>query len=212
MRLTKWTHSCVRLEDGERALVIDPGSFSEVDAALEGVDNVLITHQHDDHVDVPAVERAASRDSALRIWAPASVANMLGALGDRVTTVGPGESFTAGGFDVSTHGGQHALIHTSIPVVSNVGYLVGGLYHPGDSLEKPVADVEILLTPVHAPWSSIGQVIDFVTGVRPRRALNLHDGLLNDRGHALVGRLLGSAGERFGVEYTPLAPGEGVDL
>lgn len=212
MRLTKWTHSCVRLEDGDRALVIDPGAFSEVDAALEGVQHVLITHQHEDHVDVPAVERAASRDSALRVWAPGSVAGLLSALGDRVTVVGPGDSFSAGGFEVSAHGGQHALIHTSIPVVSNVGYLVGGLYHPGDSLEVPVADVEILLTPVHAPWSSIGQVLDFVTGVRPRRALNLHDGLLNDRGHALVGRMLRSAGERFGVEYTPLAPGQDVDL
>ena len=28
MRLTKYTHACVRLDDGDRHLVIDPGSFS----------------------------------------------------------------------------------------------------------------------------------------------------------------------------------------
>ena len=47
MLLTKFTHSCVRLEDGDRALVIDPGVFSEVEAALSGVNRVLITHEHD---------------------------------------------------------------------------------------------------------------------------------------------------------------------
>lgn len=212
MRLTKWTHACIRLQDGDRALVIDPGVFSEVDAALEGVQHVLVTHEHEDHVDVAALERAASRDSALQVWAPGSVASMLGALGDRVTTVVPGESFTSGGFAVSTYGGQHALIHSSIPVVTNVGYLIGTLYHPGDSLEVPVAEIETLLAPVHAPWSSTGQVADFVTGVRPRRVINLHDGLLNDRGHALVGRLIGLVSGRFGVEYTPLPPGASADV
>ena len=31
MQLTKFTHSCVRLDDGDRRLVIDPGVFSEVE-------------------------------------------------------------------------------------------------------------------------------------------------------------------------------------
>lgn len=212
MRLTKFTHSCVRLEDGDRSLVIDPGTFSEVDAALDGVSTVLITHEHPDHVDVEALSRAARRDSALRVWAPESVARLLGELGDRVTVVAPGEQLEAGGFEIATHGGQHALIHVSVPVVANVGYLIGSLYHPGDSLEVPVADVETLLAPVHAPWSNIGQVIDFVTAVRPRRALNLHDGLLNDRGHAMVQKLLDPVGERYGVDYTPLSPGTVTDV
>jgi L-ascorbate metabolism protein UlaG (beta-lactamase superfamily) len=211
MRLTKWTHACVRLEDGDRAVVIDPGTFSEVDAALDGVHDVLVTHEHADHVDVAALERAATRDPALRVWAPSSVAALLAQLGDRVTAVGPGETFTAAGFEVSTHGGQHALIHTSVPTITNVGYLIGTLYHPGDSLEVPAARVETLLTPVHAPWTDMGQVMDFVVGVRPRRAVNLHDGLLNDRGHGMVGRFLGPLGERFGVDYTPLQPGQVTD-
>jgi len=42
-RLTKFTHSCVRLDDGDRSLVIDPGVFSETDVAYDGADAVLIT-------------------------------------------------------------------------------------------------------------------------------------------------------------------------
>ena len=49
MQLTKFTHACVRLDDGNRSLVIDPGVFSEVEAALDGVSTVLITHEHVDH-------------------------------------------------------------------------------------------------------------------------------------------------------------------
>ena len=28
MQLTKFTHACVRLDDGDRSLTIDPGAFS----------------------------------------------------------------------------------------------------------------------------------------------------------------------------------------
>ena len=43
MRLTKYSHACVRIERDAAVLVIDPGSFSER-AALDGVDAILITH------------------------------------------------------------------------------------------------------------------------------------------------------------------------
>lgn len=213
MQLTKYTHACVRLDDGDRSLVIDPGSFSEVEEALDGVHDVLITHEHADHVDADALGRVVARDSSLRIWAPAAAAARLEDLGDHVSIVGPGESFTAAGFDVTTHGGQHALIHTSIPVVANVGFNVDGrLFHPGDSLAVPAIDVETLLVPVHAPWSDVGRVIDFLVGVRPRQAYNVHDGLLNERGRGQVTGHLQRLGARHRVDYRPLDPREQVTL
>src|SRR5438874_775314 len=122
MKITKFTHCYVRLEDGSRALAIDPGVFSDVEAALDGVDAVLITHEHADHLDPVRVRAVAQANPSLRIWAPASVAGTLAELGDRVMTVGPGETFAAGGFTVATFGGQHAVIHPSIPVVANLAY------------------------------------------------------------------------------------------
>jgi len=213
VQLTKYTHACVRLDDGDRSLVIDPGSFSEVSEALDGVHDVLITHEHPDHVDAEALTRAVGYDSSLRIWAPAAVAAQLGDLGDHVSTVGPSESFRAAGFAVTTHGGQHALIHTAIPIVANVGFHVeGALYHPGDSLEIPAVDVGTLLVPVHAPWSSVSQVIDFLVAARPRQAYNVHDALLNERGRGLVTGHLQRLGARYGVDYRPLDPREQVTL
>ena len=62
MLLTKFTHSCVRLEKDGTSLVIDPGSFSEVEEALEGTNLVLITHVHPDHYDAKRLA-APSRET-----------------------------------------------------------------------------------------------------------------------------------------------------
>ena len=71
MQLTKFTHSCVRLDDGARSVLIDPGVFSEVADAVDGVSAILITHEHPDHVDVGKVRAAVQADSRLRVFAPA---------------------------------------------------------------------------------------------------------------------------------------------
>ena len=100
MKLTKFTHACVRLESAGRAVVIDPGEWSE-EHALDGVSAVLVTHEHADHLDVTWLTRLAADNPDLRVWAPAPVAeNQLAGLGEAVTAVAPGDSFTAGGFPV----------------------------------------------------------------------------------------------------------------
>jgi L-ascorbate metabolism protein UlaG (beta-lactamase superfamily) len=213
MQLTKYTHACVRLDDGDRALVIDPGIFSELEQALDGVEAVLITHEHADHIDADRLRAAAQANSRLRIWAPPSVAATLSDLGEQAVSVGAGESFAAGGFTVRTFGGQHALIHASIPVVANLGYLVeGGVYHPGDSFTVPPVPVSTLLAPLHAPWSKAAEVIDFVVAVRAPRVHQIHDGLLNEAGRGIVEAHVSRIGAEYGSGYSYLASGTTVSI
>ncbi len=216
MLLTKFTHSCVRITDEDRAVVIDPGSFSEVEAALEGVDAVLITHEHPDHVDADRLAAVAAGNRDLWIWAPKAVTDQLSGipgLADRLTAVGPGEEFTAGGFPIRTFGGQHALIHSSIPVVANVAYLVEGtVYHPGDSYIVPTASVELALVPINAPWAKLAETIDYTVAVRAPRAVGIHDALLADAGRTLYGSQVGRVGQAYGTEYRPLVAGESIEL
>jgi len=216
MLLTKFSHSCVRITDDERAVVIDPGVFSEVDTALEDVSAVLITHEHPDHVDAGRLAAAAAANDDLRIWAPRSVVDQLAGkpeLADRLTAVGPGEEFTAGGFPIRTFGGQHALIHSSVPVVSNVCYLVEGtVYHPGDSYVVPPLAVELALIPINAPWAKIAETMDFAIAVRAARAIGIHDALLSDAGRSLYGSQVQRVGLEYETEYQPLLPGESREL
>jgi L-ascorbate metabolism protein UlaG (beta-lactamase superfamily) len=161
MKLTKQTHSCVRLDKDGQRLVIDPGGFTEADAAL-GATAILITHEHPDHFSEEHVRAALDADPATTVWTLRSVAEQLtGAYPGRIRTVGHGDAFTAAGFDVQVHGEWHAVIHPDIPRITNIGFLVdGALFHPGDALTVPDRPVDTLMLPVHAPWNKISEVID----------------------------------------------------
>ena len=216
MLLTKYSHSCVRIDDGNRRLAIDPGTFSEVETALDELDAVLITHQHPDHVDSDRLAVAARANPDLRIWAPKAVTDQLAQLpelANRLSPVGPGEEFSAGGLEVRTFGGQHALIHSSVPVVANICYLIDGMiYHPGDSYVIPTVLPELALVPINAPWAKLAETVDFTVAVRAPRAFGIHDALLNEVGRGLYGSHLQRVGAEYGVQYGYLQPGESVQL
>ena len=218
MKLTKFMHACVRLEQDGRVLVFDPGTFSETDQALAGAHTVLITHEHADHVDVDAVAAALQSNTALELFAPEAVAATLRAkaadAGTRIHTAAAGEEFETSGFAVRTFGGQHALIHPQIPVVANIGYIVdANVYHPGDSFAIPDGvDVKTLLVPIHAPWNKVGEVVDFVIGVRAPQAFPIHDALLNDMGRGLIEGHVTRIGAKYGTEYRHLSSGDSVEV
>ena len=213
MRLRKLGHSCVRLEQAGKTLVIDPGSFSAPDA-LEGANAVLITHEHVDHVVVDAIRTAAQRTPDLHIWTNSSVAEMLAGDGLHVDSVAGGDRFRAvDAFDVVVVGEWHAIIHPDVPRVRNITFLVDSLvFHPGDSFTLPEQPVETLLLPVYAPWCKIAEVIDFARAVKPRLALPIHDALLSEAGLSLVDRLLGPQGPGIGAEYRRLGANEALDV
>jgi L-ascorbate metabolism protein UlaG (beta-lactamase superfamily) len=183
VRLVKYSHSCVRIESDAAVLVIDPGAFSER-AALDGVDAVLITHEHMDHLDVEALSDALGKRRSVRVFTHAAVLPKLTGLEGAVTTVESGEAFDAAGLRVKAYGGWHAEIHGDIPRVVNLGFLIeDSIYHPGDSFDVPEgATVDTLFVPISGPWLKLSESVQFVRSVAPRQAFALHDGLLNEPG------------------------------
>ncbi len=206
--LTKFAHACLTLTADDRTLLFDPGTFTPQAAELLArVDAVLVTHDHFDHLDVDVVRTALDRRPELPVFAPAAVAALLPA--DRVTVVTPGDTFRAAGFEVRAVGGEHAAIHADLPPVSNLGYLVEGVYHPGDAYVVPDAEVDTLLLPTSGPWTKVGDAVDFVRAVRPRRSVQIHDAMLGEIGRTSMDRFLGADG-LTGVPLLSPAPGETV--
>jgi L-ascorbate metabolism protein UlaG (beta-lactamase superfamily) len=205
VRITKYTHSCVRLA-GDGVLVIDPGMFSER-SALDGADAVLITHEHPDHLDVDAI-----REAGVPVWAHPDVLPKLEGITD-VTGVEPGDDLTVAGFRVQAYGGDHAIIHPDIPQIANVAYLIDdgdtNVYHPGDSFFVPEdGDVETLFVPLHAPWAKLSESVDFLREVAPRRAYALHDHLVTPVGASIYDGHFDRLG---GTAYAHVAPGTTLD-
>jgi L-ascorbate metabolism protein UlaG (beta-lactamase superfamily) len=213
MRLTKFSHSCVRLEHDGAVLVIDPGTLSEREA-LDGVDAVLITHEHFDHLDVEALADALGKRPAIEVYTHPDVMEKLSDLSGVVNPVVAGDEFTAAGLQVRVYGGLHAIIHPELPRVANIGFFVagvdgdGGFYHPGDSFDVPTdARVDTLFVPVAGPWMKLSEAIEFVRQVAPRRAYAMHDGILNDVGHMVTTQNMKNLSK---TEYARLEPGQQI--
>ena len=185
MQLAHFGHSCVLLSTGSARLLFDPGTFSHGFESLTGLDAVLITHQHFDHLDgerLPAL-LAANPDAAL--VCDEDTVPELERLGLTPTSVArPGDTLTIAGTPVGVVGGRHATIHRDLPAPANAGYLVdhGAFYHPGDALFVPGQRVDVLGLPMAAPWLKTGEMIDFLRAVAPRVAVPIHEALLSETG------------------------------
>ncbi|MEU4690820.1 MBL fold metallo-hydrolase [Actinoplanes sp. NPDC023714] len=182
MRLIKYTHACVRLDDGDRSLLIDPGVWTEPEA-YDGVTDILVTHEHDDHIDLERIA-ALLTSRNLRIFAPepvraTAVEENAPTVAAAITPVAAGDTFTAGGFAVTAVGGLHAEIYEGLPGCANVGFIAEGVYHPGDSFFVPSQPVTTLLVPAAAPWFKLREALDFTRAIAPARAFPIHDRMLS---------------------------------
>lgn len=212
MRVTKYEHAALRVEVSGKHLIIDPGVFTTPLTDLGGVIGVVVTHEHPDHWTAEHLDRIRKATGGVPIFGPEGLAHA--APGHDITVVAPGDTVELEPFRLEFFGGRHAVIHESIPVIDNVGVLVNGaFYYPGDSYAVPKgADVQLLAAPVGAPWLKIGEAMDFVLAVRPRRAFGTHDMTLSVAGRDMGRARLQWATEQHGGEFLALDPGESADI
>ncbi|AYY14615.1 MBL fold metallo-hydrolase [Actinobacteria bacterium YIM 96077] len=209
MKLTKFDHSCMLVEDGDTRILIDPGSFTPGFETLTGVRAVLVTHQHPDHVDLERLPQLIERNPGVSVYTDPGTAGLLGDAGVEASIVRSGDKLDLG-LSVHVYGEQHAIIHPDIPVVANVGYLIGGrFFHPGDSFHPPDADIEVLGLPTAAPWQKLSEAVDFLREVNPSIAIPIHQAILA-KPELYYGHF-----ERLGPKHTELrilSPGETLTL
>lgn len=212
MRVNKFEHAALRIDAGDEALLIDPGSFTTPLDDLSGLVAVVITHEHPDHWTPDHLDRILRAAPATPIFAPSGVARA--AEGYEITVVSPGDTVTVGAFTLRFFGGAHEVIHSSLPVIENVGVLVNdGLYYPGDSYAVPEGvEVDTLAAPLGAPWLKVGEAMDFVLAVKPRRAFGTHDMTLSVIGKNMHRQRLQWATEQNGGDFFVLEPGDALDL
>lgn len=203
MILTKYEHACVTLEEDNQILVIDPGGLTTDFIAPEGVVVIVITHEHFDHFDHDQIAAIVDKNPEAMIIGHQAITSQIEVFTTR--SVEAGNTIDVGPFHMVFTGGQHALIHASIPVIANLGVLINELfYYPGDSFVLPGQPIDTLAVPAGAPWMKTGEAMDFLGIVGPRLAFPTHDRLLSEQGKAVADRLLGGAAQTHGIEYVRL--------
>lgn len=203
----------------------------------EGVDLVLLSHLHHDHLDVPSLRLLPP---STRVLAPRGAGPVLARTGLRdVVEVVPGQRVRVGGLTVEVVRAQHDDRRWRGPwgaVARPVGYLLDGstgVYFAGDTDAFPeMAElrgrVDVALLPVGGWGVTLGEghldprrAAESLQVLQPRFAVPVHWGTLRPLGLRRVRpELFDSPGPQFrrlAVDLAPtvavavLAPGEELD-
>lgn len=196
MQITHLGHSCVLIETAGQRVLVDPGDFSTAWHGLTDLDAVLVTHQHPDHADPVNLPKLLAANPQALVAVEATVPQIVD-LPERTRQLGPGEQVDIGSLQVTTIGGQHAVIHRDYPRIGNVGFVFRcegepSILHPGDSLDAVAEGVDIALVPAFGPWAAMKETIEFARAVGAKQGFLIHEGLLNERGYGLIAKHVGA--------------------
>ncbi|HEY8818099.1 MAG TPA: MBL fold metallo-hydrolase [Candidatus Limnocylindrales bacterium] len=238
MTRLRWLgHSTVVLETAGLRLLTDPVLRSSIgpirrrpeliDHDLEAVDAVLISHLHQDHLDLPSMRLLRPE---VRVIVPAGAGEFLRSNGfGAVTELDVDESTTLGGATIravpARHNGRRLPFGPSAPAL---GFVIGGehtIYFAGDTDIFPaMADLapglDLAFVPVGGWGPTLGgghmdpvRAAEALTLLRPGTAVAIHWGTLWPVGMSRVRRhRFEEPARRFIAEASRVAPDVSVPL
>jgi L-ascorbate metabolism protein UlaG (beta-lactamase superfamily) len=210
MKITKLGHCCLLIETKGKRILTDPGSYTvDAHSKLENIDFILFTHEHQDHYHVESLKAILQNNPGAVVYSNISVSELLDKEGVKHNQVNNGDSIFLGEVAVSGIGEKHAVLHSSIPQSSNLGFFIDNrLWYPGDAFTDPKRKVEILALPVSGPWLNIGEAIDYALMLKPKVAFPVHDGTRFGSAHVWPAKIL----PPNGIEFIPMTEGESKEF
>lgn len=210
MKIAKYEHSLMVLEQDGEQLVIDPGSFTPKLPELSNVVGVIVTHEHMDHLSAENLSTILQAYPDALLYAPQDVLDQLTELNGKKEAAESGNTVQLGSFSIQFIGGNHATIYKASPC-ENVGVLVNeSFYYPGDSLDRPVGSIDVLAVPASAPWMKTSEAMDFIAELKPKKVFPAHDMLLSNIGKMVSYRWLEQATKEAGAEWLVLEDGQSL--
>jgi L-ascorbate metabolism protein UlaG (beta-lactamase superfamily) len=187
MRISKYLHSCLLVEQGRDKLLFDPGKFSFIENRVtpeqfRDLTAIIVTHAHPDHLEWNAMAQIVEANPEAVVLTNTEVVAQMTA---KQMTASIFETGTRaiGGFEVRAIDAPHAWILGSQPP-QNTAYLVNGVFlNPGDSFDQSLfalAGTRVLALPIMAPWGTELDAACFAAQIKPEKILPVHDGQAKD--------------------------------
>lgn len=213
MKVTKLGHCCLIIEVGGKRLLTDPGNFTSGYDAVSEIDIVLITHEHADHLHIPALKQVLEQSPQAKVVANSAVGKLLQAESIPHELLEGLANTDCCGVKLTAHDAKHEEIYEDFGQVQNTGYFIAEqLFYPGDSFAVPPYHVPVLALPVAGPWCKVGDAVRYALQVKPDKAFPVHDGMLVEGRvgsvHAVPHKVLNESG----IDFVPLGPGQSAEF
>lgn len=179
MKITKFGHCCMLVEEKGLRILFDPGNFSTAQDELMNIDVILITHEHSDHIHIDSLKTVLKNNPTTTIMTNNGVGVLLDKEGIKYTLVELGQVYNFKGVNIEGIGEYHAIIYETMPIFKNTGFMIADrLFYPGDAFTDPGKPVEILALPAAGPWMKISEAIDYARQIKPKVCFPVHDGIM----------------------------------
>jgi L-ascorbate metabolism protein UlaG (beta-lactamase superfamily) len=204
MKVTKFAHACLLIEEGNAKILTDLGSWNPNVPRVVNLDAVLITHEHADHLDIGKLQTLLIANPQAKVITHAAVGELLQEAGIEFTQIESGQHIVVAGVPIESCGTDHAIIYGSTPPCRNTGYLIANKFFiPGDALhDTPSKQVEILALPTGGPWMKVSEAIEYAKSLKPKVVIPIHDAMYTEAvRETTIPRWIGGPLEAEGIKF-----------
>jgi len=208
MKISKYLHSCLLVEDRGKTILIDPGVFTAQEKALDlsqikSLDYLLFTHEHPDHMYLPFVKEIVAKFPEVKI-----ITN------DSIVTILQKEDIKASSTQdaiVKLESVPHEKLWDSKIPENTLITVFDKLATPGDSHHFSTS-VDVLALPIQAPWGSTTDAINLVLSLKPKMIIPIHDWMWKDGFRQMMYQRLAEFFKTKGIDFKSPKTGEIMDI
>src|SRR3989338_1349213 len=124
MKITKLGHCCLVIEEhpstslrtGGLKILTDPGAYTTAQNEVTGVDVILITHEHPDHLHMESLKTVVANNPQAKIFTNSGVGKLLDAENLKYELLEHQQQTSIKNITIEGHGQDHAFIYDTVPM------------------------------------------------------------------------------------------------